>query len=95
MGNHDSYLTLREWMECGFEEVYKYSIIYNEFIVMQHQPPQYINSSTPFFYLYGHVHGTDMYPTVTEQSACVSVERWNYIPVEFGQLKKYVDELPK
>jgi len=95
MGNHDNYLTLREWMECGFDEVYKYPIIYNEFIVMQHQPPQYINSETPFFYLYGHVHGTEMYPTVTKQSSCVSVERWNYAPIEFGRLKKCVDQLPK
>lgn len=95
MGNHDNYLTSREWMECGFDEVYKYPIIYNEFIVMQHQPPQYINSETPFFYLYGHVHGTEMYPTVTKQSACVSVERWSYVPVEFEYLKKCVYELSK
>ncbi|WP_238916774.1 metallophosphoesterase [Clostridium sp. YIM B02555] len=95
MGNHDNYLTLSEWMECGFDEVYRFPIIYNEFIVMQHQPPQYINSATPFFYLYGHVHGTEMYPTVMKQSACVSVERWNYAPVKFEYLKKCVDELSK
>ena len=93
MGNHDNYLTLREWMECGFDEVYKYPIIYDEFIVMQHEPPQYINSDTPFFYLYGHVHGTEMYPTVSKQSACVSVERWNYEPVDIEKIKKSITEL--
>lgn len=93
MGNHDDFLTLNEWMECGFDEVYKYPIIYNEFIVMQHQPPQYINSSTPFFYIYGHVHATEMYPTITKQSGCVSLERWDYAPVEFEHLKKCVDDL--
>ena len=93
MGNHDNYLTLREWMECGFDEVYKYPIIYDEFIVMQHEPPQYINSDTPFFYLFGHVHGTEMYPTVTKQSACVTVERWNYAPVDIEKIKKCITEL--
>ena len=34
MGNHDNYLTLSEWMECGFSEVYRYPIIYNEFILI-------------------------------------------------------------
>lgn len=95
MGNHDNYLTLKEWMECGFDEVYNYPIIYQEFIIMQHQPPQYINFAMPFFYLYGHVHGTKMYETITRQSACVSVERWNYTPVEFEHLKQRVNELPK
>jgi calcineurin-like phosphoesterase family protein len=95
MGNHDDHLTLRQWMECGFDEVCKYPIVYNEFIVMQHQPPQYINSTTPFFYMYGHVHGTEMYPTVTKQSACVSVERWDYAPVNLEYLKRCVAELPK
>lgn len=93
MGNHDRDLTLKEWMACGFEEVYRHPILYDEFIVMQHQPPQYINAATPFFYLYGHVHGTEMYPTVAKQSACVSVERWDYAPVEFGYLKQCVQRL--
>ncbi|MBK1809533.1 metallophosphoesterase [Clostridium sp. YIM B02505] len=95
MGNHDNHLTISQWMECGFDEVYKYPIVYNEFIVMQHQPPQYINSATPFFYLYGHVHGTEMYPTVAKQSACVSVERWDYAPVKFEYIKKCVEELTR
>lgn len=88
MGNHDTDFTIREWMKCGFSEVYKYPIIYNEFIVMQHEPPQYINSATPFFYLYGHVHGTEMYPTITRQSACVSVERWDFTPVNIESIKE-------
>ncbi|MCR3761056.1 metallophosphoesterase [Clostridium felsineum] len=93
MGNHDNYLTLNEWFECGFEEVYKYPIIYNEFVVMQHEPPQYINAETPFFYIYGHVHGTDMYKSVTKKSACVSVERWKYMPIDFNDLKERIDKL--
>ena len=93
MGNHDMHLSIKQWMECGFDEVYNYPIIYSEFIVMQHIPPQYINSETPFYYIYGHVHGTEMYPTVSKNSACVSVERWDYAPVNMEDLKEYVNKL--
>lgn len=93
MGNHDMHLSIKQWMECGFDEVYNYPIIYNEFIVMQHIPPQYINSETPFYYIYGHVHGTEMYPTVSKNSACISVERWDYAPVNMEDLKEYVNKL--
>lgn len=90
MGNHDNFLSVREWMEVGFDEVYSYPLVYNEFIVMQHQPPQYINDTTPFFYIYGHVHSTEMYPTISKQSACVSTERWNYTPVSIDEIKRRV-----
>lgn len=93
LGNHDTYLSAQEWRTCGFEEVYTYPIVYDEFIVMQHQPPQYINDAMPFYYLYGHVHGTKMYPTITPQSACVCVERWDYAPVNLETIKNYVDTL--
>ena len=93
MGNHDNYLTLSEWMECGFSEVYRYPIIYNEFIVMQHEPPQYINDAMPLFYIYGHVHGTEMYQDVTKKSACVSVERWGYKPVDIEEIKRRQEKL--
>lgn len=93
MGNHDDFLPVKEWMKVGFDEVYSYPLVYDEFIVMQHQPPQYINNATPFFYIYGHVHATEMYPTISRQSACVSVERWNYTPVSIDAIKKCVSEI--
>lgn len=86
MGNHDRGRTVRRWMDCGFDEVSKYPIILNDFIVMSHEPPTYFNDATPFFYLYGHVHGTDMYQTITKNSACVCVERWDYRPVELERI---------
>lgn len=94
-GNHDKHFSIREWMDCGFNEVYNYSIIYNEFIVMQHEPPQYINNATPFFYLYGHVHSTDMYKTITRHSACVSAERWDYTPVDLEEITRRVNLIIK
>ena len=46
----------------------------------------YMNDAIPYFYIYGHVHGSEMYRTVTEKSACVSVERWDYTLVTLDQI---------
>lgn len=48
------------------------------------------NDATPFFYIYGHVHSTEAYKTITKQTACVSVERWNYTPVDLEKIKELV-----
>ncbi len=88
MGNHDRNRNTQWWLDVGFKEVSKYPIIINEFIVLQHEPPTYYNPSTPFFYIYGHVHSCEMYKTITKQSACVSVERWNYTPVDIEKIKE-------
>ncbi len=84
-GNHDK-KSNSWWLEAGFEEVSNYPIIYREWFIIQHQPPSYYNDAVPYFYIYGHVHGTKMYKTITKQSACVSVERWNYTPVELEKI---------
>lgn len=86
MGNHDRGRTVQRWMDCGFDEVSKYPIILDEFLVLSHEPPSYFNPATPYFYLYGHVHGTDMYQTITKNTACVCVERWDYTPVELQRI---------
>lgn len=90
MGNHDREHSVKWWLDVGFNEVSKYPIIYDEWIVMQHEPPTYYNDATPYFYIYGHVHSSEMYKTITKQTACVCVERWGYAPVELSEIKKLV-----
>jgi len=85
MGNHDS-KNIKYYQDMGFKEVYKYPIVYKEFFILSHEPPTYFNENCPYFYIYGHVHSTDMYKTVTKNSACVSVERWDYKPVSMDTL---------
>ena len=87
MGNHDN-KSVRYWYDVGFDEVYKYPILYKEFFMLSHEPPTYFNENTPYFFIYGHVHSTEMYKTITKNSACVSIERWDYKPVS---LEKIVD----
>jgi calcineurin-like phosphoesterase family protein len=86
-GNHDKGRNVQWWLDVGFQEVSKFPIIINEFIVLSHEPPTYFNSCTPYFYLYGHVHGSDMYKTVTKNTACVCCERWGYTPVNLEKIK--------
>ena len=82
MGNHDRSRSVQWWQEMGFEMVSRYPIIYDEHIVLMHEPPTYFNEATPYFYIYGHVHGCPDYQDHTDHSACVSIERLNYTPAK-------------
>ena len=89
MGNHDK-KKIKDYYNMGFNEVYKHTIIVNEFLVLSHKPPEYYNEATPYFYIYGHVHSTEMYPTITKNTACVCTERWNYTPVKQKEIQRLV-----
>ena len=84
-GNHDQ-RNNNWWADVGFDEVSSYPVIYKEWFVIQHEPPTYYNDATPYFYIYGHVHGSEMYRTITKQTACVCVERWDYTPVKLEKI---------
>jgi calcineurin-like phosphoesterase family protein len=86
MGNHDREKSPQWWRTAGFEEVSKWPITIEDFFILQHEPPAYYTNRTPFFYIFGHVHGTPCYPTLTKTSACVCVERWDYTPVSLMNL---------
>lgn len=81
MGNHDMGRSVKWWLSVGFDAVSPYPIVYDNYIILSHEPPEYYNDATPFAYIYGHVHSSEMYKTCTKQTACVCVERWNYKPV--------------
>ena len=89
LGNHDR-KNMKFWYDAGFSEVYKYPIIVDDYLFLSHQPQEFIPQNTPYFYLYGHVHDTEMYKTITKTSACVCVERWNYTPVELTKIQDLV-----
>lgn len=86
MGNHDRSHPVSWWQEVGFEMVSRWPIIYHEHFVLMHEPPTYFNEATPYFYIYGHVHGCPDYQDHTEHSACVSIERLDYKPAKFDDV---------
>lgn len=86
LGNHDRYS--QEWYrEAGFEFVSLYPILIENFIILSHAPLEFLNENCPFFNIYGHVHNDSRYLDLTKISACVSIERTEYKPIELDELK--------
>ena len=86
MGNHDRSRPAGWWHDVGFEIVSPWPIVYHEHYILMHEPPTYFNEATPYFYIYGHVHGCPDYQDYTEHSACVSIERLNYAPAKLDDV---------
>jgi calcineurin-like phosphoesterase family protein len=87
-GNHDVF-TNQYYREIGFREVYDKPIILDDFWIISHEP-MYVNMCSPYANIFGHVHNSPIYNTVTPRSYCVSAERTLYVPVEFGFIKSSV-----
>lgn len=85
-GNHDLSRSNKWWMDVGFSEVYRYPIVYRDFFIFSHKPPEYYNAATAYFYAFGHVHGSEMYRTISKQTSCVCTERWGFTPVNFEKI---------
>lgn len=84
MGNHDRHRSIEFWRDAGFCYVSPYPIIYGGMFLMSHEPRE--KTSDDFFYIYGHVHGSEDYEDWTKHSACVSIERLNYKPAELADV---------
>lgn len=88
MGNHDTQTP--EWYrQCGFEEASPWPIIYEGFWILSHEP-LYINENMPYANIYGHVHANPTYKNYSRQSICVCVERIDYRPITFDEIRKKV-----
>lgn len=91
MGNHDT-VSPKRFIEAGFDEVYRYPIIYDGFYILSHEP-MYVNSNMPYANIFAHVHSNKAYADASEQTFCVSVERpaLNYYPIEFEKVKRIME----
>lgn len=86
MGNHDRHRTPKKWRSLGFAECSPWPILYREFFLLSHEP-LYINQNMPYANFYGHVHNNASYRDVSPQSVCLSVERTDYRPLEFFEIR--------
>lgn len=88
LGNHD-----RDFIDFyrGFEEIeiYEFPIVYKEFWVLSHEP-MYVSENMPYANIFGHVHNSPMYKTVSSRSFCACVERIGYKPISFEDIKAEV-----
>lgn len=85
-GNHDIQ-SEEYYRNCGFDAAYDYPIIIEGFWILSHEPV-YINYNMPYANIYGHVHGNEMYKDYSSRSFCACVERINYTPIEWNDIKK-------
>jgi calcineurin-like phosphoesterase family protein len=79
MGNHD----VRKpgfYMECGFESVSQYPVLYNRHIFLSHEPLPHEIVPKGYINFFGHVHGNTEFNW--ERGICVSVEQLpNFAPI--------------
>ena len=88
-GNHDN-LPDEAYMKWGFEYVSKYPIILKKFFCLSHEPMEWMNpNSSPFYFIFGHVHSMPQFTTETDNSRCVCVERQNFTPIRIEAFDKY------
>ena len=88
MGNHDT--NEPQWYrECGFSEASPWPILIEGFWILSHEP-LYINENMPYANIYGHVHANPTYKDASRQSVCVCVERTDYRPISFEEVRKKV-----
>lgn len=66
MGNHDRGHNIKYYLDCGFDEVYNYPILYKEFFIFSHEPITYLKA--PFTNLYGHC--------IDEQTEILTRDGW-------------------
>lgn len=86
LGNHDS-PNVKRYYDMGFHRVYDYPVILDNFWMLSHAP-LYTNANMPYANIFGHVHASRQYTDYSAQSFCVSVERIDYTPIEFEEIKK-------
>lgn len=87
-GNHDC-LSYKDYLHTGFDEVYFHPIIVDDFWIMSHEP-LYMNNSMPYANIFGHVHANPIYKDYSNHHFCVCVERINYTPIPFDDIKGIV-----
>lgn len=85
LGNHDK-KDVKFYYDCGFDRVYDKSIIVSDFFILSHEPMMFIGPNNCLVNIHGHVHNSDNFKTFTKSSCCVCVERWDYMPVEWGDI---------
>lgn len=86
MGNHDT-SSINYYRECGFEMVSVYPIILDHFWMLSHEP-LYICENMPYANIFGHVHSNKIYSDFSNQSFCACVERIDYQPILFEEIKE-------
>ena len=85
LGNHD-HKDVKHFLNAGFNRVYDHPVLINKFVILTHEPLEFLNVNCPFFQIFGHVHDSEHYQTWSKTGACVCVERHDYAPVPWTKI---------
>ena len=85
LGNHD-HKDVKRFLNAGFNRVYDHPVLINKFVILTHEPLEFLNVNCPFFQIFGHVHDSEHYKTWSKTGACVCVERHDYAPVPWTKI---------
>jgi calcineurin-like phosphoesterase family protein len=88
-GNHDR-KRATWYMENGFEWASRYPIIYDNFIILSHEPV-FLNTNSVFANVHGHIHQCD-YDDHMGKHFNVSVEKLDYAPIRYDDIKKWLGD---
>jgi calcineurin-like phosphoesterase family protein len=80
LGNHDSFLSVKDWIKIGFDEVFRFPIIMNKFFICSHDFC-YLEPNSCYCNLHGHIHSMQFDDHIHFHN--VSVEHINYTPINF------------
>ena len=87
-GNHETESN-QYYRGAGFAEVYDMPVLYEGFWLLSHEP-LYVNENMPYANLFGHVHANPLYRNYSRQHLCCSVERIDYRPIDFEEVRRLV-----
>jgi calcineurin-like phosphoesterase family protein len=86
MGNHDKQHPVSWWKETGFNEVYKWPIIYCQWYIFSHEPV-YLSETMPYINIHGHTHSKKI-ESANNSFINVCIEQTQYKPILFKDLMR-------
>lgn len=81
MGNHDRPHSVKWWQDAGFDEVYRYPILIDKY-VLSHE----IEEVEGFYNCHGHIHNNIPKNYNHNKFKCVSVELQDYKPIRIDKI---------
>ena len=69
--------------------MYDLPVILEGFWILSHDL-LYVNTNMPYANIFGHVHNSPIIKDYSRQHYCVSVERIDYRPISFEEIKRRV-----
>ncbi len=89
LGNHDKRKTPHWYDDLGFDAIYPYPIILDDWFIVSHEPIKYLTEKMPYINIHGHTHDEE-YSNPQRFNAC-----WEILggfPIDFQVIKnKYSD----